>query len=67
MESFGEIIRKAREEKNYILRQVSADVDIDLFIIMKRERGKTVTDKDATPLTDPTDRCLHRMLSLPEG
>ena len=29
MESFGEIIRKAREEKNYILRHVGAELDID--------------------------------------
>ena len=35
MKSFGEIIRKAREEKNYILRHVGAELDIDQAIISK--------------------------------
>ena len=40
MESFGEIIKKAREEKNLILRQVAAKLDIDQAIISKYERGE---------------------------
>ena len=46
MELFGEIIRKAREEKNYILRHVSAEVDIDQAIISKFERGKRKPTKE---------------------
>ena len=40
MESFGEIIKKAREENNYFLRQVAAELDIDQAIISKFERGE---------------------------
>lgn len=46
MESFGVLIRKAREEKNYILRQVSAGVDIDQAIISKFERGERKPTKE---------------------
>jgi len=40
MKSFGEIIKKAREENNYFLRQVAAELDIDQAIISKFERGE---------------------------
>lgn len=40
MESFGEIIRDARNKRKLILRQVSALVDIDQGIISKIERGE---------------------------
>ena len=40
MKSFGEIIREAREKKNYILRHVGAELDIDQAIISKFERGE---------------------------
>ncbi len=46
MESFGEIIRKAREEKNYILRHVGAELDIDQAIISKFERGERKPTKE---------------------
>jgi len=46
MKSFGEIIRQAREEKNLILRQVGAELDIDQAILSKFERGERKTTKE---------------------
>jgi transcriptional regulator with XRE-family HTH domain len=46
MKSFGEIIRKAREENNLILRQVAAQLDIDQAIISKYERGERKPTKE---------------------
>ena len=46
MESFGEIIRQAREAKNLILRQVGAELDIDQAIISKFERGERKPTKE---------------------
>jgi HTH-type transcriptional regulator, competence development regulator len=46
MTSFGDLIRKAREEKGLILRQISAEVDIDQAIISKFERGERKPTKD---------------------
>ena len=46
MKSFGEIIKKAREENGYFLRQVSAKVDIDQAIISKFERGERKPTKE---------------------
>jgi transcriptional regulator with XRE-family HTH domain len=46
MKSFGEIIRQAREEKNLILRQVGAELDIDQAIVSKFERGERKPTKE---------------------
>ena len=46
MKSFGEIIKKAREERNYILRHVGAELDIDQAIISKFERGERKPTKE---------------------
>jgi transcriptional regulator with XRE-family HTH domain len=46
MKSFGEIIKKAREDKNYILRHVGAELDIDQAIISKFERGERKPTKE---------------------
>ncbi|MFB0926289.1 MAG: helix-turn-helix transcriptional regulator [Vicingaceae bacterium] len=46
MKSFGEIIRKAREEKKYILRHVGAEIDIDQAIVSKFERGERKPTKE---------------------
>lgn len=46
MKSFGDIIKKAREDKNYILRQVGAELDIDQAIISKFERGERKPTKE---------------------
>jgi len=40
MKSFGEIIKRAREDKNLILRHVGAELDMDQAIISKFERGE---------------------------
>ena len=40
MDSFGDLIRIARESKGLFLRQVAASVDIDQAIISKFERGE---------------------------
>lgn len=46
MDSFGEIIRKAREEKGLFLRQVAAEMEIDQAIISKFERGNRKPAKE---------------------
>jgi transcriptional regulator with XRE-family HTH domain len=40
MDSFGDMIKQARESKGLILRQVAASMDIDQAIISKFERGE---------------------------
>lgn len=40
METFGDIIRIAREQGSLYLRQVAAELDIDQAIISKFERGE---------------------------
>jgi transcriptional regulator with XRE-family HTH domain len=44
-ETFGEYIKKAREEKNLPLRKVAAHLDIDTSTLSKVERG----DRPASP------------------
>lgn len=46
MESFGKLIRQAREDNNYFLRQVAAELDIDQAIISKFERGERKPTKE---------------------
>ena len=43
MNSFGDIIKKAREEKGLFLRQVAAEMEIDQAIISKFERSRKPT------------------------
>ena len=40
MDKFGDIIRKKREEKGMLLRQLSAMIDVDAAILSKVERGE---------------------------
>lgn len=40
MKTFGEIIKEKREERNLLLRQVSALTEIDQSIISKFEKGE---------------------------
>jgi transcriptional regulator with XRE-family HTH domain len=40
MQTFGDLIRIAREERNLFLRQVAASLEIDQAIISKFERGE---------------------------
>lgn len=46
MDSFGEIIRIAREKKGLLLRQVAAALNIDQAIISKFERGERKASKE---------------------
>lgn len=46
MESFGKIIKIARENKGLILRQVASSLDIDQAIISKFERGERKPSKE---------------------
>jgi len=40
MDRFGEIIRKNREKKGLLLRQLAAVIDIDTAVLSKVERGE---------------------------
>jgi len=44
--SIGEILRKQREEKGLLLRQVSALLDVDTAILSKIERGERKAKKE---------------------
>lgn len=46
MNKVGEIIRKKREEKGMLLRQLAALVDIDQAIVSKIERGERKARKE---------------------
>lgn len=46
METFGDIIRTAREGKGLFLRQVAAELDIDQAIISKFERTERKPTKE---------------------
>lgn len=46
METFGDIIRTAREEKGLFLRQIAAELDIDQAIISKFERTERKPTKE---------------------
>lgn len=50
-ESFGEYIRRLREEKNLPLRKVAAQLDIDTSTLSKVERGaRALTKEHLKPL-----------------
>lgn len=46
MERFGDIIRKKREEKGMLLRQLAAIIDIDTAVLSKIERGERKARRD---------------------
>lgn len=46
MDTFGNIIRKAREDSGLLLRQVAAGLGIDQAIISKFERGERKPAKE---------------------
>lgn len=49
-DSFGEHIRKLREEKGLPLRKVAAVLDIDPSTLSKIERGERSANKDMIPV-----------------
>jgi transcriptional regulator with XRE-family HTH domain len=59
MKSFGEYIRKVREEKELPLRKVAAALDIDTSILSKIERNDRVATKEMIPI-------LAEILDRPE-
>lgn len=50
MKSFGEYIRKVREERDLPLRKVAAALDIDTSILSKIERNERVATKEMIPI-----------------
>ncbi len=46
MESFGDIIRKLREEKQLPLREVASHLDIDVAVQSKIERGQRKASRE---------------------
>ena len=59
MKSFGEYIRKVREDRNLPLRKVAAALDIDTSILSKIERNERVATKEMIPI-------LSEVLEIPE-
>ena len=59
MKSFGEYIRRVREEKELPLRKVAAALDIDTSILSKIERNERVATKEMIPI-------LAEILERPE-
>ncbi|MDA3904606.1 MAG: helix-turn-helix transcriptional regulator [Bacteroidales bacterium] len=50
MKSFGEYIRKAREEKGLPLRRIAAALDIDTSILSKIERNERQATTEMIPI-----------------
>jgi HTH-type transcriptional regulator, competence development regulator len=46
MHSFGAIIKKLREERGLVLRQVAAALDIDQAIVSKFEKGERKPNRE---------------------
>lgn len=46
METFGEIIKQAREQNALLLRHVAAEMDMDQAIVSKIERGERKPSKE---------------------
>lgn len=59
MKSFGEYIRKIREERDLPLRKVAAALDIDTSILSKIERNERTATKEMIPI-------LSKILRRPE-
>jgi transcriptional regulator with XRE-family HTH domain len=59
MKTFGEYIRKVREERDLPLRKVAAALDIDTSILSKIERNERVATKEMIPI-------LAEILDKPE-
>ncbi len=54
MKSFGEYIRRIREEKELPLRKVAAALDIDTSILSKIERNERAATKEMIPILAET-------------
>jgi len=54
MKSFGEYLRKAREDKELPLRKVAAALDIDTSILSKIERNERRATTEMIPILSDT-------------
>ncbi|KOH42793.1 helix-turn-helix domain-containing protein [Sunxiuqinia dokdonensis] len=68
MDKFGDIIRKKREEKGMLLRQLAAMIDVDTAILSKVERGERKAKREqviklANLLDTDTDELLTMWLA----
>jgi len=54
MKSFGEYLRKAREDKELPLRKVAAALDIDTSILSKIERNERRATTEMIPVLSKT-------------
>ena len=54
MKSFGEYIRKAREDKGLPLRKIAAALDIDTSILSKIERNERRATTEMIPILSAT-------------
>ena len=54
MKSFGEYLRKAREDKELPLRKVAAALDIDTSILSKIERNERRATTEMIPVLSET-------------
>lgn len=63
MENFGIIIKKAREEKGWLIRQASAKLDIDQSLISKFENGdRRPTRMQVEKLSDVYELDLNMLI-----
>ena len=46
MNKFGELIRSKREEKDMLIRHLSANLDIDTAMLSKIERGEKIAKRE---------------------
>ena len=65
MNKFGELIREKREEKEMLLRHLSAELDIDVAQLSKIERGeKTAKREYLEQLANILDLYIHLLTAL---
>ncbi len=63
IDTIGEKLRQLREEKELPLRKVAAQLDIDVAILSKMERGiRRITKKIVLQLADIYDYDAHELL-----
>ncbi|MCO7185050.1 helix-turn-helix domain-containing protein [Tenacibaculum sp. XPcli2-G] len=65
MNKFGNIIRSKREEQEMLLRHLSAELDIDIAMLSKIERGEKIAKREYIhPLAKLFKLDYNELLSL---
>ena len=64
MKSFGEYLRKAREDKELPLRKVAAALDIDTSILSKIERNERRATTEMIPILSKTLEKTEKEISM---